>query len=226
VEHLLINPVYNALLTGDSSLAFGNDRVKYFHEQVSPFVGIADSNKHGFEELFDLLPFGRKILFATPQSIEEPEGWQLLNETKGVQFVLDSVANPDNAPDVPVPLQKGNIEEMVQLATLTKPGPFGERTIEFGNYYGIFRGGRLAAMAGQRLHVTPYTEVSAVCTHPDYISRGFAAALIQHQISLIRREGKIPFLHVREDNTRAITLYERLAFKVSRLMNFYFLKRR
>ena len=226
VEHLLINPVYNALSTGDSSLAFGNDRVKYFDEQVSPFIGIANGNTDGFKELLQLLPVGRKILYATPQIIEEPEGWQLLNETKGVQFVLDPGANPDNAFGIPVPLQKENIEEMVKLATLTKPGPFGERTIDFGNYYGIFQDGRLAAMAGQRLHVTQYTEVSAVCTHPDYTGSGFAAALIQHQINVIRREGKIPFLHVREDNSRAIALYERLEFKVSRLMNFYFLKRR
>jgi ribosomal protein S18 acetylase RimI-like enzyme len=226
VEHLLINPVYNALSTGDSSLAFGNDRVKYFDERVSPFVGIANDYKQGFEELFHLLPSGRKALHATAQFINEPEGWQLINEITGLQFVLDSVPNPGKSFEMPVPLKKEHIDEMVQLATLTKPGPFAERTIDFGNYYGIFRDGRLAAMAGQRLHVTPYTEVSAVCTHPDYKGRGFAAALIQHQIGLISKEGKIPYLHVREDNTRAIALYERLQFKVSRSMNFYFLKRR
>ncbi len=115
---------------------------------------------------------------------------------------------------------------MMQLTALTKPGPFGLRTIEFGNYFGIFENETLVAMAGQRLHVSNYTEISAVCTHPAYLGKGFAGALMQHQLNLICDQGQIPFLHVREDNLRAIALYERLGFAIQRPMNFYFLKRR
>lgn len=114
---------------------------------------------------------------------------------------------------------------MVALAALTKPGPFNSRTIEFGEYYGIFENGRLASMTGQRLHVENYTEVSAVCTHPDFLGKGYAAALLQHQLQIICGNGQIPFLHVRADNERAIALYERLGFKKNGGMNFYFLKR-
>jgi predicted GNAT family acetyltransferase len=81
-------------------------------------------------------------------------------------------------------------------------------------------------MTGQRLHVDNYTEISAVCTHPNYLGKGYAAALMLHQLNLIRKQGQQAFLHVRKDNSRAIALYERLGFKVNRGMNFYFMKRR
>lgn len=81
-------------------------------------------------------------------------------------------------------------------------------------------------MTGQRLHVDDYTEISAVCTHPDFLGKGYAAALMRHQMKIILSQNKIPFLHVRADNSRAIALYVRLGFKENRGMNFYFMKRR
>jgi predicted GNAT family acetyltransferase len=102
---------------------------------------------------------------------------------------------------------------MVELASLTKPGPFGTRTHELGTYLGVRVEGRLAAMAGERLKVPGFTEVSAVCAHPDHTGRGYAAVLMMEVMRGIRSRGETPFLHVREDNLRAIALYERLGFR-------------
>ena len=226
MEDLLYNPVYNALQSSDASLSLGTEKVKYFDEQVSPFAGFHQDYDKGFEDLYNLLPSGRNILYATPQLIKEPEGWQILAEVKGLQFVFDEGTDIGGHSIKPEPLNNRNIEEMMHLAALTKPGPFGPRTIEFGHYFGIFENNQLAAMTGQRLHVANYTEISAVCTHPHHLGKGFAAALILHQLNLIRSHGQLPYLHVREDNNRAIALYERLGFKVRRPMNFYFMKRR
>jgi ribosomal protein S18 acetylase RimI-like enzyme len=226
MQDVLCNPVYHALISGDAKLSHGTDKVKHYDEEVSPFAGFPEDYNNGFDDLYDLLPPDRNILYATPQVIKEPAGWQLLVEIKGLQFVLPGAAKTTDLSIQPVPLNRTHVEEMMQLADLTKPGPFGRRTIEFGHYHGIFENGKLVAMTGQRLHVYNYTELSAVCTHPDHLGKGYAAALMLHQIGLIRSQGQIPFLHVREDNSRAIALYERLGFNVSRGMNFYFMRRR
>ena len=226
MEHLLDNPVFHALSYADAHLGAGTATAKYFNDDVSPFAGFDENYKKGFEELFTLLPEGRKILYATRNKIKEPAGWKLLNEITGYQFVYRNrsiaLENSFNL----VPLQIKHVGAMMDLARLTKPGPFDKRTIEFGHYYGILEDEKLIAMTGQRLHVGNYTEISAVCTHPHYLGKGFAAALLQHQLNIILHYDQVPFLHVRDDNERAIVLYERLGFIQNGVMNFYFLIRK
>ena len=223
MEDLLHNPVYNALLSGDRHLSFGNDQVKFFDEQVSPFAGFETGYTNGFTDLSDLLPSGRKILYATPSLLQQPIGWKMLHEIKGLQFVYAPSQETGKIFHDIIPLGQSHIDEMVQLAALTKPGPFGLKTIDFGYYFGIFEKENLAAMTGQRLHIQNFTEISAVCTHPDYTGKGYAYSLLLHQLQLIVQQGQQPFLHVREDNERAIALYQRLGFTISRSMNFYFM---
>lgn len=193
---------------------------------MSPFAGFPEDFESGFEELYHVLPAERKILFATRHKMKEPQGWELTHEIEGRQFVFNGRHLKGSYSHELVPLNSSHVDEMIALARLTKPGPFGKRTIEFGHYYGVFQNERLAAMTGQRLRMNNYTEISAVCTHPDYLGRGYAAALVDQQLQLICNSGNIPFLHVRADNSRAIGLYERLGFIENGPMNFYFLKRK
>ena len=114
---------------------------------------------------------------------------------------------------------------MLALTQLTHPGPFLKRTIEFGNYKGIFDSGELIAMAGQRMHPKEFIEISAVCTHPGYTGKGYGRMLVFDQIRKIMAEGCIPFLHVRSDNQNAIKLYKHLGFSLRREMNIYVLQK-
>ena len=115
--------------------------------------------------------------------------------------------------------------EMIELTALTKPGPFGTRTHELGTYLGIRKDGKLVAMAGERLKVPGHTEVSAVCTHPEHTGKGYAAALMTEVMRRIRERGETPFLHVRQDNTRAIGVYKRLGFRERKLGHFAVLRK-
>ncbi len=115
--------------------------------------------------------------------------------------------------------------EMMELAALTKPGPFGRRTHELGTYLGIRCEGKLVAMTGERLKVPGYTEVSAVCTHPDHTGKGYARMLMTEIMRGIRDRGETPFLHVRRDNTRAVELYERLGFHTRVMPHFAVLRK-
>jgi ribosomal protein S18 acetylase RimI-like enzyme len=121
----------------------------------------------------------------------------------------------DEAPDA-IPLGPAHATQAFDLAMLTKPGPFGPRTIELGDYYGVFDGERLVAMAGERMHAGTLREISGVCTHPDVQGRGLASRLMRKLVrrQLARRE--TPFLHVMRENAVARRLYERMGFAVYR----------
>ncbi len=225
MNHPLHNPVYQALVSRDQRLSHGDGKVKFFNEEVSPFAGFEQDYEKGFSDLHEQLAPGRKILYAIPSPIPHPGGWEIRHEIEGLQFVYEGEAGIETEFPNIMPLGEIHVEEMMQLAALTKPGPFGPRTIDFGSYFGIFEKDKLVAMTGQRLHVDNFTEISAVCTHPDHTGKGYAFTLLQHQLHLIQQQGQQPFLHVREDNKRAISLYERMGFVVSRPMYFYFMKR-
>lgn len=214
MHHVLDNPLFNALLTGCKHFAGGTDNEKYFPQKVSPFAGTRDFNPASIATLYDLLPNERVIVFITAQQSESLSPWKIIHQSKVYQMLGDSILPHNTSHAEIVPLTTADVPQMLSLTKLTNPGPFEERTIEFGEYSGIFNNGQLVAMAGQRLHVDDYMEVSAVCTHPDHLGKGYARTLILHTIKQIEEMGKIPFLHVRTDNTRAIEVYKSMGFTI------------
>lgn len=224
MEHVLDNPAWNALVSGNSNLALGTDEVKYFDAEVSPFVGFAENTGESFSILYDLVPANSIRGFISPVEVIIPDGWKVLHCIKCPQMIFEGEAQQIAGAPI-IPLDETHVPQMLALTKLTNPGPFAKRTIEFGHYAGIFSGDNLVSMAGQRMNPLPYAEISAVCTHPDHLGRGYARRLLLHQAARIQAAGEIPILHVRHDNQRAIDVYQSLGFVMRKYIYFYILQK-
>ena len=225
MEHVLDNPAWSALSSGNQNLASGNEMVKYFDKEISPFVGLHQYTHENLDLLHKTLPDSTPRFLIAPNEIHFQKQWKVLGTLKGFQMIHDS--NLGDKPELPdiVPLIHAHVPQMLALTQLTNPGPFVSKTIEFGHYRGIIKDDKLVAMAGQRLHAFNYTEVSAVCTHPNYLGNGYARQLLQYHIYRMKAVGKTPFLHVRFDNDRAIKVYKDLGFSVRIPICFHFIQR-
>ncbi|MBK0379642.1 GNAT family N-acetyltransferase [Mucilaginibacter segetis] len=225
MEHLLDNPAWSALTSNNKNLSNGNAHARYFDKEVSPIVGLIENTEENLLELYNLIPDDSPKLFVSKDEMQIPQPWEVLNYIPGYQMVHETQTPLTESGLAISPLNEMHIPQMLALTKLTKPGPFATRTIEFGHYSGIFEAGQLAAMAGQRMHAYNYAEVSAVCTHPDHTGKGYARQLLIQHINRILANGEIPFLHVRDDNDRAIKVYQRLGFVIRTRVNFYFIKK-
>lgn len=222
MQHILDNPIYHALVTGNLPISRGEGAVRYLDPEIGAFAGLRDNTADQLLELHSLTGPDTPVVLFTPQPIAIPSEWRIALNKPLMQMVWQGTAQYERD-DTAVPLSRVHIPEMLDLTARTKPGPFLSRTIEFGHYEGIFRDGRLAAMAGQRLHPRPYAEVSAVCTDPAYTGQGLAGILIRNQVCRMAAEGTIPFLHVLPENTTARGLYRKLGFEDRAEMMYYVL---
>ena len=155
--------------------------------------GIAAAGPANVAALETLVQVGDDMGTAGPFTPRLPGNWETLDETRVVQMIrVDRSPLPEGDLDTSI-LGNGDVSEMLALVELTKPGPFRSRTIELGAYLGVREGRRLVAMAGERMWVGDFREVSAVCTHPDARGRGYASALMARVINRMLRAGQTPF---------------------------------
>jgi ribosomal protein S18 acetylase RimI-like enzyme len=225
--HALDNVIWQALTTRQALFAQSSGSARKFLSEVGPLSAFGDGDADGFESLAALLGDQDLGVLFLEHPFEAREGWEWIAGATLVQMVGENAeaATHSNGKHEPVELGLGDLPEMLELTHLTKPGPFGRRTHELGTYLGIRHGKKLVAMAGERLKVPGFTEVSAVCTHPDYLGRGYASTLMLEVMRRIRARDETPFLHVRGDNERAIALYERLGFRTRWTGHFAVLKK-
>ena len=223
---LLDNPIWNSLSTAHRNFALGDELAKCYPPEVGPLSGLAEQTAAAYEALrATVAPCAIQVLFLE-EPPEQRAGWTLIRGGLLSQMVYAGSRTLET--EVPNPqmrrLTPSDVPAMVELARLTEPGPFRNRTHELGAFFGMFAGSRLVAMAGQRTRFPGFVEVSAVCTHPDARGRGYARMLMSAVMELILQERDTPFLHSFADNYAAIRVYEALGFVLRRHFHLAVLK--
>jgi ribosomal protein S18 acetylase RimI-like enzyme len=214
MNEMLDRPIWHALVTRHAHLAVGAPPALRYRRDIEPFVAAADDSQASADAMLPLIGPGESLLLIQATRATVPNGAIVETERLGVQMVAQGVSFAPELPAGAAPLGDADAAEMIALAELTRPGPFRARTHTTSQFFGIRREGRLVAMAGERLQLPGYSEVSGVCSHPDWRGHGFARALSIFIASRIIARGEAPFLHSWADNVAAIRLYETLGFSL------------
>ncbi len=161
---------------------------------------------------------GETMLLAQAGDVVVPPGFVTQAAARVVQMIL--VRTPAKMPDARIErLTDADAAEMLQLATLTRPGPFSLKAQALGEFFGVKQDGRLAAMAGERMKQEGFTEISGVCTHPDFQGRGLGRLLSVFMTHRVLARGETPYLHAYTTNAAAIGLYGSIGFELRTELN-------
>lgn len=212
MTHLLDNIVWHTLAGPHARFATGTDTARRYARGFSPIVGFANPDQPAFEALAPFCAPGEHF-YCDGWAGVAPAGWEIDAETTMFKMVWQhAMPAADDALDA-IRLGPEHVTAALALTGLTSPGPFGPRTIELGEYFGLFDGTRLIAMAGERMFAGALREISGVCTHPDFARRGLARRLVAKLVRRQMQRGETPFLHVMHDNPDAHRLYARMGFR-------------
>ena len=217
------NPFWTSLNSIHRDLAVRVGEVARFPAEFAPFLGVATPEVDATEALATLVGDGETVyLLGVAPAL--PNGWSLKSYRDLAQMVCTTPLDLVDGPDI-VELSERHRADVLALTALVYPHYFRERTMQLGRYFGIYQDGRLAAMIGERMGSDTAREMSAICTHPDFLGRGYARRLTAFLSNDVLASGRQPFLHVSHDNIRAKTLYEQMGYRIRRDIPFWSLRR-
>lgn len=212
--HPLDRAVWSALEGRHARFAIMEGVARRYGGPYGVFAACLDRSDAGLADLGRLVARHGDVAMLEAEPPTQVPGVVIVSQELGVQMTATDLS-PRSVADVRIiPLDDHDGAAMLALATLTRPGPFFELTHKLGDFFGIKVDGQLVAMAGERLKPHGFTEVSGVCTHPDYRGNGYAAALMQLVARRILARGETPFLHAYASNANAIALYRKLGFSL------------
>jgi GNAT superfamily N-acetyltransferase len=188
--------------------------VRAYPAEVAPFAAVArDGDLVTGAALAEIVDPGSTIYFAHQlPALESPASADLRPSILQMRWTAPSPPSLGRSTPPIRDLGDADLDAMIDLTSRVFPGYFRPRTPDMGRYVGIVQDGRLAAMGGERLALTGYCEISAICTDPAFTGRGYAHAIVAHVVQRLLDEGVTPFLHVNAENTRARGVYRALGF--------------
>ena len=222
----LDRPIWASLNSCHLALSIGDGLARRYAREVNVFASARDDTMPALAALAGLVGPGERVFVLQVPELVVPGSLAALKQAKGVQMIAPRRVPPPATHEDIIELGETDAPEMLALATLTEPGPFLARTHTMGRFIGIRVGRRLVAMAGERFRFPGYTEVSAVCTHPDFRGHGLARRLSAAVAAAIAARGERAFLHAWKTNRAAISLYESLGFALRSEVNVAVLERR
>ncbi len=227
-QSYLSNPIYAALTTADEAFALVHGLARRFQPDTIPFAAVPEVSSEALRDLSEMLSPGEEIWMT----LDEDQTWPTVPRLEVVSTLVslqmhyagDRLTNDDASV---VRLGAADKESMLSLKQLAYPGFFGPRAPELGSFFGIrdASSGELVAMGGERLGTYDAHEISAVCTHPQHLGKGYAARAMRAVLARQAEQGVASFLHVAAANSRAIALYERLQFHTSGTIHFVRLRK-
>lgn len=215
MTHPLDNPAWSALHSRQAYLATGSGLALRYARDHAVFAAVAHHDAPALAALGALVAETGRAIVIEQAPLPPVPHTRVETHRMAVQMLAEQPAPPER--DLAfVELGDADAPEMLALATLTEPGPFFEKTHRLGTFIGVREGvgGRLIAMAGERMQLDGFVEVSGVCTHPDHRGHGLAGALMRIVAAQIVARGDLPFLHAYADNRGAIALYESLGYRI------------
>lgn len=215
--HILDCPVWHSLNGSHARFAIKLGKARRFHPDIGPLAATESKDDEAIAALAMLMLPDAPLFTMQADPHPAPPGTHAERHVALQMVAASVIEEPSRAIDM-VPLGAEDAIQMLELAILTEPGPFGVRTGELGQFWGVRIGGRLVAMAGERLRVEGFSEVSGVCAHPDFRGQGLARALMLRVMAQIRARGETPFLTTYAHNAGAIALYEKIGFRTRREM--------
>lgn len=210
---LLDRPIWHALNGPQRPHSMGDAHARAYAADIGPLAATCDDSPESLNALSSLVKRRGRLVLLQSDEAHVPPGTVCDSTAFGVQMVLDTLADREPGAGI-VRLDESDAPAMLDLATRTRPGPFMSRTHTLGTFWGIKENGKLAAMAGERMKLPGYTEVSGVCTDPVFRGRGYAALLTHHVATQILARNETPILHAFAENTGAIRVYEKLGFAI------------
>ena len=220
----LDNPVWHSLTSTHSPYALGGDFVKRYPVDMLRILGCKTPLTADLEQIEPWVVPGENF-FVVGELPALPKNWVLHSKLECVQMVCSKLNTLDtkNVADIEQ-LTEDHRSDMLELIGLVQPGYFFHNTPLLGNYFGIIKNNKLVAMAGERLKMTGFTEISAVVTHPDHTGQGYAQNLVAHVSKKNIEQNAVPFLHFVNNNVRARRVYELLGYTERKTINFWLIE--